>query len=60
MNYSPALAGRTAVVTGATSGIGLAAIQLLALHGARVIGIGRNALRCRNAEACIRRRLSDG
>ncbi len=54
MNYSPALAGRTAVVTGATSGIGLAAIQLLALHGARVIGIGRNALRCRNAEACIR------
>jgi NAD(P)-dependent dehydrogenase (short-subunit alcohol dehydrogenase family) len=52
-DYTPALAGKTAVVTGATSGIGLAAATLLAQHGARVIGIGRNAERSRSAEAFI-------
>ncbi len=40
------LEGKTAVVTGSTAGIGLAAIIALARKGARVIGIGRDASRC--------------
>jgi NAD(P)-dependent dehydrogenase (short-subunit alcohol dehydrogenase family) len=58
-DYTPALAGKTAVITGATSGIGLATARLFALHGAQVIGIGRNADRCRNAEADIKRTCTD-
>ncbi len=54
-DYTPALAGKTAVVTGATSGIGLAAAKLFALHGAQVIGIGRDTDRCRNAKAEIQK-----
>jgi retinol dehydrogenase 12 len=54
LNYSPELAGKTAVVTGATSGIGLAAATLLALHGARIIGVGRSLQRSQDAEAAIR------
>ncbi len=38
------------VVTGATSGIGLAAAELLAERGLHVIGVGRSAERCRQAE----------
>ncbi len=52
-NYTPALAGKTAVVTGATSGIGLATATLLALHGARIIGVGRDEDRCRKAQDTI-------
>jgi len=37
------LAGRTAVVTGASRGIGAATVQALSLAGARVIGIARTA-----------------
>ncbi|HTO99999.1 MAG TPA: SDR family NAD(P)-dependent oxidoreductase [Anaerolineales bacterium] len=38
---------KTFVVTGATSGIGLAAVELLLRQGGWVIGIGRRAERCR-------------
>jgi len=54
LNYRPALAGKLAVITGATSGIGLATAVLLAHHGARIIAVGRDANRCRNAEEDIR------
>jgi retinol dehydrogenase 12 len=44
------IARKTFVVTGATSGIGLAAVNLLLLNGACVIGVGRNAERCQQLE----------
>lgn len=37
------IAGRTALVTGATSGIGWAAARLLSEHGIKVIAVGRRA-----------------
>lgn len=58
-DYTPALAGKTTVITGATSGIGLATARLFALHGARVIGTGRDVDRCRIAEAEIKRACPD-
>ncbi len=42
--------GKTIVVTGATSGIGLATTEALVRQGAHVIGVGRSAQRCRAAE----------
>lgn len=41
--------GKTYVVTGATSGIGLAAAELLVQAGANVIGVGRSAERCQQS-----------
>ena len=43
------LTGKTYVVTGATSGIGLATAEALVQRGAGVIGIGRCEERCRQA-----------
>jgi NAD(P)-dependent dehydrogenase (short-subunit alcohol dehydrogenase family) len=42
---APSLAGRTAVVTGSTSGIGVAIATLLAAEGAHVVVSGRDAAR---------------
>ncbi len=43
------LNGKTYVVTGATSGIGLATASALVRQGAAVIGVGRSEERCREA-----------
>ncbi len=48
------LSSKTIVVTGATSGIGLAAAELLVRQGVFVIGVGRSAERCREAERRLR------
>lgn len=48
------LSTKTYLITGATSGIGLAAAGILASQGAAVIGVGRSAERCRDAEKSLR------
>lgn len=48
------LFGKTYIVTGATSGIGLAAAEALARRGAFIIGVGRSPERCRQAERQVR------
>lgn len=50
---------KTYVVTGATSGIGLAAAEQLVRQGAAVIGVGRSEERCRQAEARLRALRAD-
>jgi NAD(P)-dependent dehydrogenase (short-subunit alcohol dehydrogenase family) len=47
-------ANKTYVVTGATSGIGLATAEELVRAGAHVIGVGRSPERCKQAEARLR------
>lgn len=44
---------KTVVITGATSGIGLAAARSLAAKGCRIIGVGRDNARCDAAKAAI-------
>ncbi|MCL4560209.1 MAG: SDR family NAD(P)-dependent oxidoreductase [Chloroflexi bacterium] len=48
------LSGKTAVITGATSGIGCQAALALARAGVEVIGVGRHPGRCQAAEQSIR------
>ena len=48
------LAGKTAVVTGATAGVGLATAKLLTGLGARVIGVGRTEARCAEALRAVK------
>jgi NAD(P)-dependent dehydrogenase (short-subunit alcohol dehydrogenase family) len=50
------LAGKTCVLTGATSGIGLAAAAWLAARGARLVLVARNPARADDAVAAIRAR----
>ncbi len=47
-------AGRTAVITGATSGLGLETAKVLAGHGATVVLTGRDAARAETAAASVR------
>jgi NAD(P)-dependent dehydrogenase (short-subunit alcohol dehydrogenase family) len=55
-----AMAGRTVVVTGGTSGIGLAASRTLATLGADVAIVGRNPERCASAVHEIREEAGRG
>ena len=48
------LAGKTALITGSSSGIGVAIAQMLAAEGVAVVVNGRNAERCEKVAAGIR------
>ena len=48
------LAGKTVLITGATSGIGLATAELLVENGANVIGVGRTAGKCEEADSKLK------
>jgi NAD(P)-dependent dehydrogenase (short-subunit alcohol dehydrogenase family) len=50
----PTMHGKTCLITGATSGIGLVAARELAGHGSRVVLVGRNPARCETVAAQIR------
>lgn len=43
----------TILITGATSGIGLAAARLLAANGFRILGVGRSRANCEKAKSAI-------
>ncbi len=52
------LTGRTMLVTGVTSGVGLETMRVLALRGAHVIGTGRSLSRARAACASVQGRTT--
>jgi NAD(P)-dependent dehydrogenase (short-subunit alcohol dehydrogenase family) len=54
-----ALAGRVAVVTGGSSGIGLATVEVLLASGAAVAMCGRSAERLHSAEAGLREKYPE-
>jgi NAD(P)-dependent dehydrogenase (short-subunit alcohol dehydrogenase family) len=54
------LSGKNYVITGATSGIGLAAAQQLVQDGATLIGLGRSKERCREVEAGLNSMVTSG
>jgi NAD(P)-dependent dehydrogenase (short-subunit alcohol dehydrogenase family) len=47
------LAGRTALVTGAASGIGRAAAMVLATEGARIVGVDRDKVGVHDTVSCL-------
>jgi NAD(P)-dependent dehydrogenase (short-subunit alcohol dehydrogenase family) len=51
---------RVAVITGASSGMGLVTAKVLASQGLRIIALGRDLQRCAAAEAEIRAAIADG
>jgi len=55
MRYSDDLKGKTCMVTGATSGIGLVTAKALAKKGATVIVVGRNHEKSASTVARIQR-----
>ena len=55
LKMKDSLLGMNMVITGATSGIGLAAAVELARRGAYVIGVGRSQARCLEAEKEIKK-----
>ena len=48
------LAGRVAIVTGASSGIGRVCCETLARHGARIVAVGRDAARLEHTATLVR------
>jgi NAD(P)-dependent dehydrogenase (short-subunit alcohol dehydrogenase family) len=59
MTDTPELNGKIAVVTGATSGIGLASVIALTKMGATVLAVGRSDSRCTEAEKKIKQDVPD-
>jgi NAD(P)-dependent dehydrogenase (short-subunit alcohol dehydrogenase family) len=54
MRKERSLSGMTAVVTGATAGIGLETVECLARQGVWIFAVGRDPVRCREAERLVR------
>lgn len=59
MDPEPNLKGKTAVITGATAGIGLAVIKKFASSGALVIGVGRASEKCQLAMDEVRQTVKN-
>src|SRR5512147_1833076 len=60
MGYGPDyMRKKVVVVTGATSGIGLATVCSLVARGIQVIGVGRSEEHCAAAEAAVRKVVPD-
>jgi NAD(P)-dependent dehydrogenase (short-subunit alcohol dehydrogenase family) len=53
MKYEKDLVGKTIVITGATSGMGRAALRAIAARGAYVIGVGRSPASCQETQQAI-------